>query len=222
MVRITKPRNVEKKVSLTRTLVGIIQAMQNVHQMTYIKTFDDLQEEKYILNADQVPPNDTGLEAYLKLAPNITHNRMIFKIMVASRHRLLDYKKDTQFCKWLNMEHIGLEEVHLNSLDPVNIGYFEEMVPDPETLSLHTKRLRRYLPKGHPRFQLLPKMLYDSNHRAVKVIMAKCDEENFEKLEEMFMDLNSDQIITFFPWKEFTGMGTELRDSCCSVLVAGW
>jgi hypothetical protein len=192
MLRITRPKNVDQKINLPQTIVGILQALQNVNQYTYIQTFIDTKDNDYILNTHQVPPNDSALEAFLKLAPNITHNRIIFKIMVESCIKLLDFKKDPDFCKWLNQEHIGLDEVYLNSLDPVNIGYFEELVPDPETINLHTTRIRRYLPKGHPRFQLLPKMLYDTHNRGTKVIMAKCDDKNYEVLAKMFQDLNDD------------------------------
>jgi hypothetical protein len=151
------------------------------------------------------------LEEYLKLAPNITDNRIIFKMIVASRNRLIDFKKDPEYCKWLNKEHIGIDEVHLSSLEPTNIGYFEELVPDPDTLSLHTIRLRRYLPKGHPRFQLLPKMLYDNNKRSAKVIMAKCDPEHYEILKKMFQDLHDNKIITVFQWKEFLGLNPNVK-----------
>jgi hypothetical protein len=129
-----------------------------------------------------------------------------------SNNRLSEYKKDIQFGKYLAREHMVIEEMRLNSINPPTIGYFEDIIPDPDILRLHTVRIRKYLPPNHPRFQLFAKTLYSSKRHGTRVVLAKCDEENLETLQEIFLALD-EKIVKFFSWKEFTSLQHQLRDT---------
>jgi hypothetical protein len=68
------------------------------------------------------------------------------------------------------------------------------------------------LPDPHPKFQLFSKTLYDSRHRGTRVVMVKCDKENYEELLRMFNNLHEEKTLRFFAWKEFTSLNYMLRD----------
>jgi hypothetical protein len=68
------------------------------------------------------------------------------------------------------------------------------------------------MPSDHPRFQLFNKTLYDSRNRGTRVVIVKCDRENFEELLDIFRTLHQQNTNKFFPWKEFTSMNSVVRD----------
>jgi hypothetical protein len=113
----------------------------------------------------------------------------------------------------MSQEHIILEEIRLTSVNPSTLGYLEQVVPEPDNLRMHTIRIRKYLPEKHPKFQLFSKTLYDSRRRGTRVVMIKCDEEDYDVLQDHFLTLNTQQVLNFFPWKEFTSLNDPLRDT---------
>jgi hypothetical protein len=106
-----------------------------------------------------------------------------------------------------------IEEVQLASFNPPIVGFIENMIPDPEILRLHTIRLRKYLPANHPRFQLFVKTLYNSRRHGTRVVMIKADLENVETIDEMFHQLDLENVIQCLSWKEFISLGSPLRDT---------
>jgi hypothetical protein len=93
------------------------------------------------------------------------------------------------------------------------VGFIENMIPDPAILRLHTIRLRKYLPANHPRFQLFVKTLYNSRRHGTRVVMIKANPENIETIDEMFQQLDSENVIQYFSWKEFVSLGSPLKDT---------
>jgi hypothetical protein len=186
--------------------------MQNVYKDTYIapKVIDN--QLQPFININTIKPNKEVLNNYFEDAEEVQQGSMLTRIYVKCNNPLSDYKKNSKFNKCLSQEKIILEEIILNSVNPTTLGFLELLIPDPDNLRLHTVRIRKYLPEDHPKFQLFSKTLYDSRHRGTRVVMIKCDKENYEQLDSMFNQLHQEKTLKYFPWKEFTSFNDEVRD----------
>jgi hypothetical protein len=168
--------------------------------------------DKNIINPLGVPPHDAALDMYITYEPDLPIGTMMGRLHFKSKNRLSEYKKNMQLQKYLAREHMVIEEMRLNSNNPPIVGYFEDIIPDPDILRMHTVRIRKYLPPNHPRFQLFAKTLYNYKRHGTRVVMVKCDEENLETLREMFLALD-EKVVKFFSWKEFTSLQPQLRET---------
>jgi hypothetical protein len=212
-IKITKKKGCEQTISRARVLVAVLQSMQNVFPDTYIQPKNEEDENSSsIYNINMVKTGEHLLDNYFENAEDVNAGSLLARIYIKTNNSLVDYKKNADFCKYLSKERIILEEIRLNDVNPPNLGFFEYLIPDTDNLSLHTIRIRKYMPDNHPRFQLFNKTLYDSRNRGTRVVMVKCDKDNFDELLDMFRTLNHENTIKFFPWKEFTSMNSVVRD----------
>jgi hypothetical protein len=212
VIKIKRPKKSECQLNNSRIVAAVLEAMKNVFHDTYLTPTDTKITDRTIITPLKVPPHPTTLDQYITYEPNMSEGSMMGRIYVKTNNRLIEYKRDIQFCKFLAREYMVVEEIRLKSINPETVGYFEEMVPDPDILSYHTKLLRKYLPPKHPRFQLFTTSLYDSKRRSTRVVMVKCDPENFITLQSMFNNLDEQKITKFFAWKEFMSMSVQVRD----------
>jgi hypothetical protein len=186
--------------------------MQNVHSDTYMHPLKEDLEHPVILNINMISSQESIISDYFEYPELIPNGSFTGRIQVHTNHPLTDYKSDAKFTKYLAQEKIILEEIRLTDVDPPNLGFLEELVPDYETLRLHTIRIRKYLPSGHPMFQLFVKTLYDSRRRSTRVVMVKCNGKDIEELQSMFINLHKAKTIKFCSWKEFTSLNDVLFD----------
>jgi hypothetical protein len=211
--KISRPRKSEMQINNSRTVAAILAAMQNVFPDTYLIPQNITILDKNIINPLEIPPHDTALSKYITFEPDTPDRTIMARIYMRSNNRLTEYKKDLPFCKYLAREHIVMDEVRLMTINPPTVGFFEDIVPDPDNIKMHTIRLRKHLPAKHPRFQLFVKSLFDSKQRSTKIVVLKCDQCDFDTIHELFVELDKKDTIKFFSWKEFTSLPSELRDT---------
>jgi hypothetical protein len=213
VVQIKKPKNLETPIHNSRTVAALLAILQNVHPDTYLAPTDITITDSDILNPLNVPPTDIALDPYITYETDVPPNTMMGRLHFRTNNRLSEYKKDMQLSKYLAKEHMVIEEMTLASINPPTVGFIENMIPDPEILRIHTIRLRKYLPPNHPRFQLFVKTLYNSKRHGTRVVMVKCDPENVETIDEIFKQLDIENVIQFFSWKEFISLTPSLKDT---------
>jgi hypothetical protein len=211
-IKITKSNKEERVSSQPRVLIAVLQAMQNVFPETYIVRNVVGDENKGFFNINMVTTSADVLSHYFEDAEEVNSGSLLARVYINSNHPLLEYKKNPKFNKYMSQEHIILEEIRLTSVNPSTLGYLEQVVPEPDNLRMHTIRIRKYLPEKHPKLQLFSKTLYDSRRRGTRVVMIKCDKEDYDELQDQFLTLNTQQVLNFFPWKEFTSLNDPLRD----------
>jgi hypothetical protein len=214
LIKITKSKKDPRTINKSRVLVAILQAMQNVYSDTYMipKIGKEDKEHPNIYNINMVSTSDAIISDYFEYPEIVPNGSFTGRIELHTNHPLSDYKLNSGFSKYLAQEKIVLEEIRLSDVDPPNLGYIEELIPDSEILRMHTIRIRKYLPAGHPKFQLFVKTLYDSRRRSTKVVMVKCNISDIDTLQVMFNNLHKEKTIKFCSWKEFTSLNDVLRD----------
>jgi hypothetical protein len=211
--KITKPRKSNMEINNSRTVAAILAAMQNVFHDTYLIPQNITILDKNVLNPLGVPAHDSALSKYITYEQDTPERTIMGRIYMRSNNRLTEYKKDLLFCKYLAREHIVMDEVRLMTINSPAVGYFEDLVPEPDNIKMHTIRLRKHLPPKHPRLQLFVKSLFDSKQRSTKIVVFKCDQCDFDVVHELFQKLDEENKIKFFSWKEFTSLPPDLRDT---------
>jgi hypothetical protein len=142
VIQIKRPRGSTAMINNSRTVAALLAGLQNVYLDTYLVPVNTTITDRNIINPLGVPPSDTALDSYITYEPNLPIGTMMGRLFFCSNNRLSEYKKDVQFGKYLAREHIVIEEMRLNSINPPTIGYFEDIIPDPDILRLHSKDLQ--------------------------------------------------------------------------------
>jgi hypothetical protein len=173
--------------------------MQQQFEDIYLAPIGDGQAP-VISSLVDIPTNNTLLQDYIEW-PSVEKNRIfLVRIMVKSNHSLGEYKTINQFRQYLARENIVLDYNNLDSIDPVHVGFIEDIIPRYETLQLHHERLSALLPVDAPMFQLNIQSIYGRSRERSKVVMINSDISNVNILKTLFNNLNKEESIPFYPW----------------------
>jgi hypothetical protein len=209
-IKLSPPKSVKQQIQPTRVLVGVISAMQKVHKATYLSPTTKGQAE-IIYNPSNVPTDDELMKKYVEKSSISRDKMFLIRVNILSNHSLDKYKDSLLFRKYLSTENIVIDYNDLDTVDPVHLGFMEDIIPRYETLHLHHQRLSALLPKDTPKFQLNLQSLYGRSGERCRVVMINCDKDNIQKLKDNFQELHDTDMLRFYPWKEFIGLPNNLK-----------
>jgi hypothetical protein len=210
-IRITKPKSIPQQIQPTRVLVAVLGALQQQYPDSYLGPIIP-DAKPLITSLLDVPTDEVLIQHYIE-RPSVNKERQfLVRIIVHSNYNLGTYKEKSQFRQYLAKEHIVVDYNNLDSIDPVHVGFIEDIVPRYETLQLHHTRLVDLLPTNAPPFQLNIQSIYGRSGSRSKAVMVNCDIENEQILKVMLDSLHKNEQLEFYPWKEYVGLPIELKE----------
>jgi hypothetical protein len=202
-IKMTSPKSTRQQVQVTRLLLAVLGAMQQQFKDTYIAPIV-IEKAPIITSLVDIPTDESLLQHYIEW-PSV-------ELIVHSNHNLGQYKEIAQFRQYLSREHIVLDYNNLDSIDPVHVGFIQQLVPRYETLHLHHARLTELLPIDAPMFQRNIQSIYGRSGERSKAIMVNCDKHNENTLKIMFNKLHKEEHVSFYPWKEYITLDYNLKE----------
>jgi hypothetical protein len=130
------------------------------------------------------------------------------KVIIASNHELKDYKTNPRFRNYIGEEGIMVEPNMLNTVQPENVGFLENLLPRYETLELHRARLMELLPSTCPNFQVTLIRSGGKKTNWVQLVAVQSEAGDVETLSRLLLDVSAEGHINFFPWTNYTTMTT--------------
>jgi hypothetical protein len=76
------------------------------------------------------------------------------KIYIHTNNYLQDYQANKLFTDYLRKENIIIEINDLDNVNPVQLGFLENIIPRNDTLQIHQNWLTALMPSNAPKFQL--------------------------------------------------------------------
>jgi hypothetical protein len=98
-----------------------------------------------------------------------------------------------------------IEYNNLESANPINVGFLDNIIARPEVASLYATRIENLLPTGSPRFNVTIQVLHGPNRTLCRVFMIKCDKKYVAQLTKLLIK-HKTPMFDFFPFQSFLNM----------------
>jgi hypothetical protein len=203
-IKILPSKERRAKFRQSRILYAVLGAMQKVYKETYLGPIDDDPTLELINNVDNIPLEVTNIKDYLALPVQPKQNLFLGKIFIHTNHYLQDYQANELFTDYLRKENIIIEINDLDDVNPVQLGFIENIIPRNDTIGMHQHRIAALMPNNTPKFQLIISSLWGRSGERCKVVMIKCDEVNKDGFLQIFEKMNEDNILSFFPMTDYS------------------
>jgi hypothetical protein len=132
-IKVNKKWKSKATIHKSRVMVAILQAMQNVYPDTYLATTEDDKTIPAIINIKDVPMDENQIRQYLATPMNPTKT-FHAKVYMMTNHTIQEYKGDTAFFEYIKKENIVIEINDLDDINPVHVGFLEEVIRRYNTL----------------------------------------------------------------------------------------
>jgi hypothetical protein len=205
-LHIKTPKNGKIGFKNSRVLVAMIKIFQLTHQDTYIAPIDKKSTHPRLAHYSQVPMDTERLKQYMLdpvLGPGNIYST---KIIIHSNHNLRSFLINPKFRDYISTEGIVVENNNLQTATPTNIGFLEHVVPNHDSVHLHTARLQIMLPTIMPEFQVTLVKTHISDRRYIYLVMIQSHPMHVDLLARHFRDLSDKDYINFFPWSSYVTM----------------
>jgi hypothetical protein len=203
-IKVLPSKDHRGKFKQSRILYAVLSIMQKVYKDTYLGPIVEEPTSKIIYNKKDVPLEITNLKEYMATPVHSKQSVFLGKIHIHTNHTLLEYQASDVFTEYLKKENIIIEINDLDDVNPVQLGFIENIIPRLDTINMHQNRLNAMMPPNTPKFQLHISSLWGKTGERCKVCMVKCDEANKEGFLQIFEKLHEHNIIKFFPMTDYT------------------
>jgi hypothetical protein len=186
-------------------LIAITKAFQMIESETYIGPIKYKDPDYPILHrASEIPLEEEYLNKYME-EPTVNKDKSYsVRVYVHTNFELEHYKTKLAFINFLKDSNMVIEYNDLDTVNLLNVGFFENIIPRHDTCYLYQERLEKVLPDTIPRFQLSVQSLHAGRGlSSCKILMVKCDKQNINQLINEFDNLNRTGLWKFFPFNEF-------------------
>jgi hypothetical protein len=190
----------------SRILVAFLKALQMAYSDTYIAPINNEKIIPNLVDPMKIKIEDEHIKPYM-LSPVINSNgEFTTKIIIRSNHELKEFKTNPGFRNYIGEAGIMIDNNRLETVEPVNVGFLENVLPSYETTTLHYARLLELLPARCPEFQVTLAKSGGKKKDWIQLVMIQCDKEDVFELATMLNDISDQGHINFFSWLEYTTM----------------
>jgi hypothetical protein len=203
-IKVLPNKDRRAKFRQSRIIYAVLGAMQKVFKETYLGPIEDDPTITLINNLDEIPLEMNNIKEYLATPIQPKQSLFLGKIYIHTNHYLQEYQANEIFTDYLRKENIIIEINDLDDVNPVQLGFVENIIPRNDTIQMHQNRLNALMPNNAPKFQLCISSLWGKTGERCKVVMIKCDDINKEGFLQTFEKLNDEKILSFFPMTDYT------------------
>jgi hypothetical protein len=119
------------------------------------------------------------------------------RLFIKTNKDLDHYKSNQDFKNYIGTSGMVIEYNNLETANPINVGFLENIIARPETANLYIAKVEKLLPIGSPKFTITVQALHGPNKTLCRVFMIKCNKKNLSTLVKLLIQIDN-PIIEFF------------------------
>lgn len=214
-IRLKKLQHSNGKLSVHRTMLALLIAMQNINPSTNIRSINE-SDPSVLFNPNDIPTEIDELSNFFKEdtamdtntdPPN--SNLLCFRIIIRSDTPLHKMKTNNTFTNWLKSENIQMDRNILTCMKPQQAGLLTHITVRSEITEVYEQRLQRLVSIACPRFMLQPRVL-ETNYAKTTIWNVMTAPDNVSEVtKELKQVLNTPQFRQYISWKEYNSLQSD-------------
>jgi hypothetical protein len=195
-------RNIFKN---TRIAVAVLRAFQLVDKVTYLAPIKEMSDNDPISKSSDIPTDAEEILEYAEDPRKGKYNSYTMRLYIKANKDLNYFKMDHNFKPYLASQAMVIEYNNLESANPINVGFLDNIIACPDMANLYATRIENLLPHGSPRFNVTIQALHGPNRTLCRVFMIKCDKKYVAQLVKLIIE-HKTPMFEFFPFQSFLNM----------------